>query len=758
MSDDIVVSVHAPTVPEISIESDATGSICAGTNVNFLATITSGGTAPVFEWRVNNIPSGINDDSFSSTTLTNGSVITCRLISNETCAISTPVTSNTVVISVMELVSPQVTIDIEMLGTACTGNAANFVAQTVNCGTTTNYQWRKNGNPFGPNSASFTSGAFNSGDSFTCAITTNTNCAASTSAISNSLTLAVQGPGTYYLDADGDGFGDNSTAIAACTAPFGYVSIGNDCDDDNMDVNPGVDEWPNDIDDNCDSEIDEEGVLYTYYLDQDDDGYGDSNNSIQEFYLIPGYVTVGGDCNDGDFSVHPFAVEICSNGIDEDCDGSIDEACTPLNDDKEFSFILPISPNGDCWTYDGTLSNASVSTEAHSTCISGNDVWYHFGAPEPGISLQVISEHDDVLLELQDENGNTLDVENSVSGIGVEILNYNQLVAGESYWLIVRNYNTAVGTGGAFSVCGNVLFDTRVTNGNTVNASMCTLIACQPVNAENYIFRFQESVSNNTISYTSSIPTINLSVIPGLVYGTTYSVTVDALYQRSNGAGVMENLLISGTSSAILNLTQHKLLSVANSFACPNVVTPGTVISTQGFVCAAEGYDWEIVQIAPVALGAVVIYSETGNFFNLMNIPGIAPGSAYQIRVRPVFAGGIRGSYGEQKCIQVIEYSNMNEPEIATAASDLEPQIDFVPYPNPSRDGELNINSTGLDGKPARITIRSITGQHIHSESFAAISESFSIELPQQLAVGMYLITIETTEEKSITKHWMIEN
>ncbi|HRI21375.1 MAG TPA: Calx-beta domain-containing protein, partial [Panacibacter sp.] len=70
--------------------------------------------------------------------------------------------------------------------------------------------------------------------------------------------------------------------------------------------------------------------LKTWYLDADNDGYfADSINA----YCKPGdgYNTTsaqGGDCNDNNASVHPGATEICGNGIDDNCDGQIDENCT----------------------------------------------------------------------------------------------------------------------------------------------------------------------------------------------------------------------------------------------------------------------------------------------------------------------------------------------------------------------------------------------------------------------------------------------
>ena len=41
--------------------------------------------------------------------------------------------------------------------------------------------------------------------------------------------------------------------------------------------------------------------LNTYYADQDEDNYGNSNSPILACVAGPGMVAVGGDCDDGDF-------------------------------------------------------------------------------------------------------------------------------------------------------------------------------------------------------------------------------------------------------------------------------------------------------------------------------------------------------------------------------------------------------------------------------------------------------------------------
>jgi hypothetical protein len=65
----------------------------------------------------------------------------------------------------------------------------------------------------------------------------------------------------------------------------------------------------------------------SYYLDQDQDGYGTSDTAypVQRDCSQPtGYAPVAGDCDDFDGAIHPGAPEIC-DGKDDNCDGQIDE-------------------------------------------------------------------------------------------------------------------------------------------------------------------------------------------------------------------------------------------------------------------------------------------------------------------------------------------------------------------------------------------------------------------------------------------------
>ncbi|MGB0639521.1 MAG: putative metal-binding motif-containing protein [Myxococcota bacterium] len=130
---------------------------------------------------------------------------------------------------------------------------------------------------------------------------------------------------TYYRDVDGDEYGDSTDTVVHCERPSGYVTVGDDCDDDEYWANPGLSELCDEIDNDCDGEIDEESVYVDFYPDADSDGYGDaSGDPINACAPPSGYVVDATDCDDGDATVSPGMIESC-NGVDDDCDGELDE-------------------------------------------------------------------------------------------------------------------------------------------------------------------------------------------------------------------------------------------------------------------------------------------------------------------------------------------------------------------------------------------------------------------------------------------------
>jgi len=76
-------------------------------------------------------------------------------------------------------------------------------------------------------------------------------------------------------------------------------------------------------DNDFDGEIDE-GVLNIYYQDEDTDGFGNSNNTVEACDPPDGYTENGEDCDDLDSSTNPAAEEVY-DGKDNNCNDTVDE-------------------------------------------------------------------------------------------------------------------------------------------------------------------------------------------------------------------------------------------------------------------------------------------------------------------------------------------------------------------------------------------------------------------------------------------------
>ena len=70
----------------------------------------------------------------------------------------------------------------------------------------------------------------------------------------------AEGEMLYYGDLDGDGFGATDQTRMACVAPLNFVEDATDCNDNDDNVYPGAPERCNEVDDDCDFEVDEDPV------------------------------------------------------------------------------------------------------------------------------------------------------------------------------------------------------------------------------------------------------------------------------------------------------------------------------------------------------------------------------------------------------------------------------------------------------------------------------------------------------------------
>lgn len=188
-SNQLVMNVSSAVTPTISISTTST-TICTGSNATFTATITNGGSAPLYQWKKNGINVGLSLSTYIATGLVSGDVITCVLTSNANCTSNTTATSNSLTMSVVSSLNPAVSISASST-TICTGTSVTFTATPTNGGTTPAYQWKVNGSNVGTNSATYTTTTLANGNSVTCVLTSNASCLSTATATSNAIVMTV---------------------------------------------------------------------------------------------------------------------------------------------------------------------------------------------------------------------------------------------------------------------------------------------------------------------------------------------------------------------------------------------------------------------------------------------------------------------------------------------------------------------------------------------------------------------------------------
>ena len=127
-----------------------------------------------------------------------------------------------------------------------------------------------------------------------------------------------------FADRDGDGHGDPNAPIRDCATAAALSLLADDCDDSRVDVHGGQPEVCDEIDNDCDSRVDEGAAPTTWYRDADGDGFGFAANGMTTSCEPPtGFSLLDRDCDDADATISPAAEEQC-DGRDNDCNGRAD--------------------------------------------------------------------------------------------------------------------------------------------------------------------------------------------------------------------------------------------------------------------------------------------------------------------------------------------------------------------------------------------------------------------------------------------------
>ena len=284
------------------------------------------------------------------------------------------------------------------------------------------------------------------------------------------------GLNTFYVDDDGDGFGNDDTRVMACAESPGAAAVGGDCNDAGSAVYPGATEYCNeyDVDFDCDGLLNDddsdtlESSMTTFYADGDGDAYGDASKTSLACVQPRGTVTDSRDCDDTDASASPVGIEICNDGIDQNCDGVVSPECgiggsmelsisdlpayvIAIPGDLDFAVGGDIDGNGDDDLYFGSYTSSNLAA-------SGGSVVRHDGWPgadidwEDGVwtvdgesdyefigdSMAIGDLNDDGEMEVV--SGSRTDSSLATGGGVVRIFKASASVSSDAWWTVEGDY------------------------------------------------------------------------------------------------------------------------------------------------------------------------------------------------------------------------------------------------------------------------------------------------------------------------------
>jgi|GEM_PF-4002985 len=441
----------------------------------------------------------------------------------------------------------------------------------------------------------------------------------------------------------------------------------------------------------------------------------------------------------------------------------------PTNDQRIAALLINSWNLGTCISASGTLVNATNSPESNSAEITGEDVWYRFTAASPGVRIVCTTTSFNGIIELQDAAGNTLDTENVVSGLGTEMMNYYDvnapLISGSAYYIVVRNYNSAQGTG-TFDLCVQRIRATGCDSGpgpftpaNNFKADW--------VGAWTYTFTFTNTITlqQYILSSTGGITLVPLASLP---QGATYNVSISCTYHLADGNAMLEFITVPVSSVC--------QMSMAAPPAIPNIFlrvtdqcvsgprTANAIIGANVWQSGALNYQWRFQQVAPVSglWSAPVAGAPTNRFLNLFPV-GLTPGGTYNVEIRALYSGGIFTNWGPTQCLQIIGPGGMileqnEEAQTLKTMPTSEEMWSAVIYPNPSAGDQLMIALNGIESEQLTIRVLDATGRMIDLKSLTiAASGTWNIVPLHNLSSGVYFVEIVGNAERK-TMQWVVSN
>ncbi len=445
--------------------------------------------------------------------------------------------------------------------------------------------------------------------------------------------------------------------------------------------------------------------LITYFVDTDNDGFGNPSSSIQACAQPVGYVTNNLDCNDNNNTVFPGAVDVCYDGIDNDCNGIIDNSCTP---------IVGSLPAGTCGTtlagwHSTVTANWTNFAQGYRFKITKVDM--NTNAP---IAAPVIIDRPVNNISLANVPGTTYN-SRYMFEIAVRFNNVWQPFFGAPCYLNTPNPVSTIG-----AQCGSTL----TAMNQWINAGAVSNVTAYRFRVTRVIAGTPTGVSQEI---TQGMNKFNMTQLSGILFASTYRVEVSL--RNTDGT------FLPYATPCNINTPAYPTTQV-RSVQCSNYqVTSNSELIIADGVAGAIAYRFRVYN----GFGYDLSYDNSTNRFTLNNLPGLIPnGAIYSVQVavrlpnEPNF-----GPYSKACTIKT--------PMQARAiASDVQLEIanvfEALAYPNPFAENfKLDVKTNSEAS--IQVRVYDMIGKLVEDKMINA-SDIQNFELGNQYPSGVYNVIV----------------